>query len=232
MLTRSSQIGEFYVMSPPQVEPENPEHVCDLLIYDEESDRHVRITWEDALKACCVAMVDNQGDLPDTAPDMTGIETGRVDPAATMSHPTKAMGNDKTLKAWYAKAKAWVDYTKGKKAAAGGAAAGAAAGAASSSTGGSGWDALDKDVRIVIARPFIECAVLPDHATRLRPWLTATRPAAQAPDAQRHHDRLGPRHRRDPYDRATRRGRSCRPPPCRRSGWPSPCCPARRSHRG
>ena len=52
MLTRSSQIGEFYVMQPPQVEPPNSgKFTCDMLLYDEESDRHVRITWLDALKA-------------------------------------------------------------------------------------------------------------------------------------------------------------------------------------
>ena len=52
MLTRSSQIGEFYVMSPPQIPPKGDGmHTCDLLVYDEESDRHVRITWEDALEA-------------------------------------------------------------------------------------------------------------------------------------------------------------------------------------
>ena len=54
MLTRSSQIGEFYIMSPPQVKPANAQHTCDMLIYDEESDRHVRITWADALAACCI----------------------------------------------------------------------------------------------------------------------------------------------------------------------------------
>ena len=47
MLTRSSQIGEFYVMAPPQVKPEGRtgKFTCDMLIYDEESDRHVRVTW-------------------------------------------------------------------------------------------------------------------------------------------------------------------------------------------
>ena len=195
MLTRSSQIGEFYVMSPPQVEPENPEHVCDLLIYDEESDRHVRITWEDALKACCIDDSNADGDAP---------ADGKVDGNAKMSHPTEGMGNTNDLKTWYSKAYDWVTYSKSKKAAAGGAAAAGGGAAAGGAAAGGGWATLDKDIRIVLARPFIECAVLPDRATRLRPWLTATRPAAQAPDAQRHHDRLGPRHRRDPCDRATR----------------------------
>ena len=59
MLTRASQIGEFYVMMPPQVQPgdgsiEAGKHTCDIMIYDEEADRHVRITWLDALRACLV----------------------------------------------------------------------------------------------------------------------------------------------------------------------------------
>jgi hypothetical protein len=52
MLTRSSQVGEFYIMSPPQVQPQgSPMHTCDIMIYDEESDKHVRITWAEALAA-------------------------------------------------------------------------------------------------------------------------------------------------------------------------------------
>ena len=51
-LTRSSQIGEFYIMQPPQVKPPNSgKFTCDMLLYDEESDRHVRVTWLDALNA-------------------------------------------------------------------------------------------------------------------------------------------------------------------------------------
>lgn len=69
MLTRSTQIGEFYVMSPPQVNPGNGkcQFTCDLLLYDEESDRHVRITWQDARDACCVgpAATPNDANLID-----------------------------------------------------------------------------------------------------------------------------------------------------------------------
>ena len=57
MLTRNSQIGEFYVMMPPQTEPMGTagdnsrfKNTCDLLIFCEESDKHVRISWEDAWK--------------------------------------------------------------------------------------------------------------------------------------------------------------------------------------
>ena len=45
MLTRNAQVGEFYVMQPPQIKPVNGKHTCDLLVYDEESDQHKRITW-------------------------------------------------------------------------------------------------------------------------------------------------------------------------------------------
>ena len=37
---------------PPQVDPgTNQKHTCDILIYDEESDKHVRVSWKDALEA-------------------------------------------------------------------------------------------------------------------------------------------------------------------------------------
>ena len=97
MLTRSSQIGEFYVMSPPQVPPkgDNGMHTCDLLIYDEESDRHVRITWEEALEATLVFDDKFWGDA-------SGTEMADGDQ------------NKTTLSQWYDKAKAWSDFNKGE----------------------------------------------------------------------------------------------------------------------
>ena len=62
MLTRSSQIGEFYIMSPPQVAPTNGTlHTADMMIYDEESDKHVRITWREALDATLAGDADVAG---------------------------------------------------------------------------------------------------------------------------------------------------------------------------
>jgi len=138
MLTRNSQIGEFYVLQPPQVdptdggkEPAKGKFTCDALIYDEESDRHVRVTWAQALEACCI---DN----------LTDVE---------MSHPTTkkdANGNlvantmpDKMLSSWNEKAKQWIAFNEGKtpKDAAG---------------NELDYTKLDTDIRIVIARPFIE----------------------------------------------------------------------------
>lgn len=71
MLTRNSQIGEFYVMAPPQVAPMGTGdvnlHTCDIMIYDEESDKHVRVTWRDALEASCVDQIPNaKGGNPTT----------------------------------------------------------------------------------------------------------------------------------------------------------------------
>lgn len=63
MLTRSSQIGEFYIMMPPQIPPKDGGlHTADMMIYDEESDKHVRITWREALKATLAnELDDNKG---------------------------------------------------------------------------------------------------------------------------------------------------------------------------
>ena len=67
MLTRNSQIGEFYVMSPPQVPPQgdSPMYTCDIMIFDEERDAHVRISWNEALKAtlCTAGSVNDEGEL-------------------------------------------------------------------------------------------------------------------------------------------------------------------------
>ena len=97
MLTRSSQIGEFYVMSPPQVPPkgDNGMHTCDLLVYDEESDRHVRITWEEALEATLVY-------------DATGFYDDAAD--TTMADGDQ---NKTKLSEWKASAEEWSKFNKG-----------------------------------------------------------------------------------------------------------------------
>jgi len=54
MLQRGVQVGEFYRMSPPAVFNANkklPSAYMDIMIYDEESDRHVHISFEEALNA-------------------------------------------------------------------------------------------------------------------------------------------------------------------------------------
>jgi len=114
-------------MSPPQIPPKGDGlHTCDLLVYDEESDRHVRITWEEALEAT-LALEEKDANGGD------GFYTLAQD-------TTMADGNDNTttFKTWTDKAKAWSDYNKGK--------------------GDYKTAAADGgiDVRIIVARPFIE----------------------------------------------------------------------------
>ena len=60
MLQRSTQVGEFYRMAPPKTFKKNaandaaedlPGQYLDIVIYDEEMDRHVHITAREALRA-------------------------------------------------------------------------------------------------------------------------------------------------------------------------------------
>ena len=77
MLTRSTQCGEFYLMTPPVTmggangDGWRP-HMCDMIIYDEEADKHVRIAWEEAVRA---TMVDAGGTVGGGAA-VTGMAGG------------------------------------------------------------------------------------------------------------------------------------------------------------
>jgi hypothetical protein len=77
MLQRSSQIGEFYRMSPPEVfnmQEKLPSSYMDIMIYDEESDRHVHITFEAALNASCYGQdAGPNRKADDTHSDLFGI---------------------------------------------------------------------------------------------------------------------------------------------------------------
>lgn len=126
MLTRSSQIGEFYTMMPPQVPPMGDGanrnlHTADLMIYDEEKDQHVRITWRDALAATCAS----DGKLPEG----TKVSCGGVD--------------GMELSAWLEEAEKIAQYSSGKD-------------ADGIDVAVPEYGTLKKDIRIVVARPFIE----------------------------------------------------------------------------
>ena len=57
MLQRSSQIGEFYRMSPPpvwDVSKKLPGQYMDIMIYDEETDQLKHIPFSQAVFACCL----------------------------------------------------------------------------------------------------------------------------------------------------------------------------------
>ena len=130
MLTRSSQIGEFYVMMPPQVKPTGEPskgatlHTADLMIYDEESDKHVRITWWDALKA---TMAED-------------IKTNNNTAAVSKGH-----NGSMKLGSWYTEAEKIAWYSSGVK-----------SDGKTPPENFPDWSDLDLDIRIVIARPFIE----------------------------------------------------------------------------
>mgnify|MGYP001384845267 CR=1 FL=1 len=128
MLTRNSQIGEFYVMSPPQIKPPDGGHrfTCDMMIYDEESDRHVRIEWGKALEASLVGglIKDYGGTIVAEAP---GTDVA-----------------NHTLAKWHAKAVLWQTYNEAKTEK-------ASQDAWTAATADEG-----RDVRIVVSRPFIE----------------------------------------------------------------------------
>ena len=74
------------------------QHTCDIMIFDEERDCHVRITWEDALAATLVLDEDKF---------MTGQRLN------AKVYDGKAVPT--TLKDWADKAKAWSLFNQGGK---------------------------------------------------------------------------------------------------------------------
>ena len=57
MLQRNTQIGEFYRMRAPSIEfAEDTKHAfyLDIVIYNEDSDMHTHISFEEALNASCI----------------------------------------------------------------------------------------------------------------------------------------------------------------------------------
>ena len=83
-------------MQPPQVAPPNSKFTCDMLLYDEESDRHVRITWLDALKASGV------GELVAKNPTLADTD------AMALAGPTS--GSNSLFK-WFKDALHWAAYS-------------------------------------------------------------------------------------------------------------------------
>lgn len=59
LLQRSTQVGEFYRMMPPETWSKEyilPPAYMDIIIFDEEADKHTHITFEQAIHACCLSM--------------------------------------------------------------------------------------------------------------------------------------------------------------------------------
>ena len=119
MLTRSSQIGEFYVMAPPQVHPRAKRlHTCDISSTTRSATATCASTWRDALKASPAApwVPPHTQRAAGKCPGRQG-RRGRLGDQGRRGRPTGASGS-KALQA---------------------------------AAGGGGLD-----VRIVLARPFIE----------------------------------------------------------------------------
>jgi len=147
MLTRSTQIGEFYVMQPPQVNPgkNNAKFTSDIMIYDEEADRHVRIQWIDAVGACCIK---------DTTMKVSGGTDNVIvgtDTADTIGDDIQLHGKEdkNTTGDWRNEAIKVATFNAGINPNGGAYAAGDAEFNAH-------YQSLDTDLRIVVARPFIE----------------------------------------------------------------------------
>ena len=100
MLTRNTQVGEFYYMTPPRTFNAGKKgddwqpHMCDMIIYDEEADKHVRISWKDAMSATCI---DVNGKLGGA---------GTAFPLKTTDVP------DMTSEDWYNICNAWNDWNE------------------------------------------------------------------------------------------------------------------------
>jgi hypothetical protein len=226
MLTRSSQIGEFYIMMPPQVKPTGGAgsnlHTADMLIYDEESDKHVRITWRQALDATLASRLSNDCRVSKGHSGSIGVNAG------------EAQGK----KTWMELAEAVAQYSSGKDAK-----------GVTVEVADDAWQTLSDDgaldIRIVVARPFIEHLMVrcssPFAPLPARARLTPPPPFGAA---QRHPRGVGPRDGRDalrPGGHAVERQhpgqdhRGCASRPHARSSlrpWPFPPPAAERATRG
>jgi len=151
MLTRSTQIGEFYVMSPPQVDPGylKVQFTCDLLIYDEESDRHVRIQWRDAAAATCVeGLVDEQDNPLVDETSATNFIPGNRGAANPVDGLVNSPGNNPRFSNWATAANQITFFNAGLKM--------NRTAVADATEAAAAYAAIEKKCRIVIARPFIE----------------------------------------------------------------------------
>ena len=132
-------------MSPPQVKPVagGGQFSCDMLIYDEEADRHVRIQWKEAVKACLVQKTSGQGEAAIGPPSGNGgVLAGTTVAGGEKMGEVGQDGVNKDLTAgdWKDLAQKWSVYNDEPT--------------------NENWNEANteagRDVRIVVARPFIE----------------------------------------------------------------------------
>lgn len=152
LLRRNTQVGEFYVMSPPpfwDTSADNgklPGTYMDILIYDEEADRMVHIPFRDALVHACLpelaAMLQRQGQTLRDALGLPNDPKQEVRDNMGISVGTKAQG-----------AGLYADFIKEiDRIALGGDGAKEALEAIATLVQNGNWIPL----RLVVARPFIE----------------------------------------------------------------------------
>jgi len=98
MLERFTQVGEFYVMTMPDDVAPATTGFMDILIYDEEKDRHVKIPFRKALMA--TGLFENDG---------AGVKVkaaGAENAFATTAGDAGTLSNGKTITEWVTAAKA------------------------------------------------------------------------------------------------------------------------------
>jgi hypothetical protein len=147
MLQRFTQVGEFYVMTKPDGAVDGMKGAASLLIFDEEADRHVKISYMDALYATGLVVPEDASASP-AQMDPKSLKTGGTLKdgtaiAANAGAYQTAAGNDIILEGG-TKLEDWVT--------------GAIALAIADRDGG-GMTAAG-NYPIVLARPFIEHAML------------------------------------------------------------------------
>jgi hypothetical protein len=144
MLQRYSQVGEFYVMSAPAIPPKpNQKGFMDIMVYDEESDRHVKITYRQAIEATGLFTAGADGTLTDVAPNGS---YGRKPDGSEKVIGDVNMEGGQTLDAWKGKAEALLQLNE----------------KGADLTAGEIKIISDskEDAPVVLARPFIEHAML------------------------------------------------------------------------
>jgi len=153
MLERFTQVGEFYVVTMPDTVKPGTTGFMDILLYDEEKDRHVKIGFRRALLATGL-FVDTPGggDLTRRAAAGDGVTQDLVNALDAANAAVITMAKGKTLAAWATAAIALeVDNRVG---------AGGEVGTATVTLVSTLRTAHGSVASLVLSRPFIEHAML------------------------------------------------------------------------
>ena len=156
MLSRTTQVGEFYVMrAPPFCPKKGAKGFMDMFIYDEEGDRHVRIGWEAALKASGIDSIAKNAttgalefgeaaELPEF--DGTAYKTLTTESLYGVTAGTENNAAAGKLSAWYGHAM-WLAHYNNK---------GVPEDDTAYSAFSTKYNAVALNIFLVVCRPFIE----------------------------------------------------------------------------